>query len=48
MAVVHWVTGKWVDGLCVYEAACGEPDPLAGWWTINKDLVTCWRCKQRT
>lgn len=45
---VHYVWGLRQDDLVVFFAACGIADPAAYWWTINKELVTCWRCKQRT
>jgi hypothetical protein len=44
---VHLLVGRWVDGVCRFVAACGVEGPLSGYWSINKDLVTCWKCKQK-
>lgn len=45
--IIHWVIGKLVNGVVEYRAACDVADPASCHWTTNRDLVTCWKCRQK-
>jgi hypothetical protein len=50
--IVHFarcrIVDLYSDQLRVYTKLCGEDgDPLGGWWTVNPELITCERCRER-
>ncbi len=49
MQKVHYAEVKIVgpEQIRTYRSKCGLDDVLDRWWTVNPELVTCQRCRDR-